>query len=377
VVTPKDLIVNGGPQKFINQLHVGLPHLGPRKLLNLYIDRIYKSRRLSNHGAIVRELETIVGQQVQAECVAVCNATIGLQLVAKAMNLSGEVIVPTFTFIATVNALRWIGLTPVFCDVGPDYLIDFKKIEKLITAQTSAIFGVHLWGQPCHIAQLRKIADKHDLKLVFDAAHAFGCSWHGQPIGSFGDVEVFSFHATKFINCGEGGAITTVDKELAKRLRLMIKHGFDTHESISMDGTNAKMPEVNAAMGLTCLFDRKDIISHNFARYCDYDQHLSILHYDPATSPNYQYVVARVQHRDLVAKVLWSEGVFARKYFYPPCHQLGPNKTDQSFPQAEDLAQKVLVLPTGPTITSANVKMISDLVSCVIKYYPEISCIQF
>jgi dTDP-4-amino-4,6-dideoxygalactose transaminase len=160
------------------------------------------------------------------------------------------VIVPSFTFAATVHALQWLGITPVFCDVNPvSHTMDWRCVEKLISPQTTALLAVHLWGGACDVDELAEIAERHNLKLVFDAAHAFGCSYIGRMIGNFGDAEIFSFHARKVLNTFEGGAVITNDDDLAARLRSIRNFGFRTLDEVVGLGTNAKMSEVSAAMG--------------------------------------------------------------------------------------------------------------------------------
>ena len=180
-----------------------------------------------------------------------CNATVALEIAIRAMGMSGEVIVPSFTFVATAHALQWQEITPVFCDIDPrTHNLDPNRIEEMITPRTTGIIGVHVWGRPCAVDALAEIAQRRHLKLLFDAAHAFGCSYQGQMIGNFGDAEVFSFHATKFFNTFEGGAVVTNDDELAAKMRLMKNFGFHGYDNVIYVGTNGKMSEVSAAMGL-------------------------------------------------------------------------------------------------------------------------------
>jgi dTDP-4-amino-4,6-dideoxygalactose transaminase len=207
----EDLAMFGGTAAFAEALHVGRPNIGNRERLLVRINGILDSKRLTNNGPYVQELEQRISAILGVEhCIAVCNATIALEITAKAAGLSGEVIIPSFTFVATAHALRWQGITPVFCDVGQQtHNIDPYHVERLITPRTTGIVGVHLWGRPCDATALKEIAHGNNLSLVFDAAHAFGCSHEGNMIGNYGDAEVFSFHATKFVNAFEGGVIVT------------------------------------------------------------------------------------------------------------------------------------------------------------------------
>jgi len=189
---------------FAEPLHVGRPNIGDVGEIHRRIDEILKSRWLSNDGAVVQEFEREIASIVGVKhCMAVCNATVGLEIAYRAAGLSGEVIVPANTFVATVHALQWLGITPIFCDIDPQtHNLDPSRVEELITPKTSGIVGVHVWGRPCQVTALEEIAAKYELQLLFDAAHAFGCSLDGRMIGGFGAAEVFSFHATKFVNCG-------------------------------------------------------------------------------------------------------------------------------------------------------------------------------
>ena len=214
-----DLAIFGGPPAFAEKLHVGRPNLGNRDRLLARINEMLDRRWLSNNGPFVQEFEAKMAAYLGVRhCIAMCNGTIALEIAIRATGLRGEVIVPSFTFIATAHALQWQEVTPVFCDIDPrTHLIDPAQIEGLITPRTTGIIGVHTWGQPCDVEALSQIAHRRNLTLMFDAAHAFGCSYRGKMIGNFGAAEVFSFHATKFFNTFEGGAIATNDGDLGRQ----------------------------------------------------------------------------------------------------------------------------------------------------------------
>ena len=204
----------------------------------------------------VREFERHICRVTEAKhAIAVTNATVGLQLVIRALGMKGSVIVPSFTFVATVHALHWQGITPVFCEVDPrTHCIDIHDVERKISGEISGnisgIIGVHMWGSSCDVDGLSDIASQYDVPLLLDAAHAFGSKRKGVPVGGAGAAGgSFSFHATKFVNAFEGGAITTNDDELADRLRLMRNYGFEDYDKVVQSGTNAKMCEPSAAMG--------------------------------------------------------------------------------------------------------------------------------
>jgi dTDP-4-amino-4,6-dideoxygalactose transaminase len=329
---------------------------------------------------MVQALEREIGARLGVpHVVAVCNATIALEVMARALGLRGEVIVPSYTFVATAHALEWLGLTPVFADIDPaTHNLDPAAVARAVTPRTTGILGVHLWGRPAPVADLQAIADRHGLALYFDAAHAFGCSLDGVPVGGFGRCEVFSFHATKFFNTFEGGAITTRDAALAARLRLMINFGFSGYDNVISAGTNGKMTEVCAAMGLTGLESLDAFVAANRRNYECYRRELdgmaglSLLAYDPRQTPNYQYVVAEVGpqfplSRDDVVAVLQAENVLARRYFWPGCHGMPYYRermpaAGERLPGTQAVAQGVVVLPTGSAVSEETVAAVAAIV---------------
>src|SRR5690606_22863643 len=201
-------------------------------------------------------------------CVAMCNGTIALEIAIRATGLRGEVIVPSWTFVATAHSLYWQGITPVFADIDPTtHNLDPAAVRRMITPRTSGIVGVHLWGRAAPVEELQAIADEHGLKLVFDAAHAFGSTYKGRSIGRFGACEVLSFHATKWFNTMEGGAVVTDDDALADAMRLMRNFGFSGYDNVVHPGTNGKMIEVCAAMGLSNMERLDEVMATNQQRH--------------------------------------------------------------------------------------------------------------
>jgi len=366
-------------------LHIGRPNIGERAALLARINDILDRRWLSNNGKYVREFEARLAELLGVKhCVAMCNATVGLEIAIRALDLSGEVILPSFTFIATAHALQWQQITPVFCDIDPvTHNIDPAKVEALITPRTTAILGVHLWGRGCEVAALREIADRHKLKLLFDAAHAFGCSHEGGMIGGFGDAEVFSFHATKFINTLEGGVVSTNDDTLAMQMRRMKNFGFTGYDQVESIGTNGKMNEISAAMGLTNLESLEEFVAINQAHYQRYKEGLaalpglSVMPYDESERCNYQYLVVEIEaskagiSRDELVTHLHKNGIIARRYFHPGCHRMEPYVT--LFPEAGNnlsvtqvLSERLFCLPTGSAVTPEDVKRICNLVGDIL-----------
>lgn len=246
-------------------LHVGGPNLGNRSKFLRRVNQALDRRWLSNDGPFIREFEKKLANTLHVKhVIAVCNATLGIQMAAKALDLHGEVILPSYTFVATAHALCWQGIKPIFVDIDPrSHNISPEAIEKAITPKTTGIVGVHLWGRACDTGKIEAIAKKFGLQVMYDASHALMCSHRGKMIGNFGRCEVFSFHATKFVNSLEGGAISTNDDQLAKKLKLMRNFGFSGYDNVICLGINAKMNEISAAMGLTNLEASKKIISKN------------------------------------------------------------------------------------------------------------------
>jgi dTDP-4-amino-4,6-dideoxygalactose transaminase len=378
-----DLAVLGGDPAFPEPLHVGRPNIGEREAILARIGEVLDRRWLTNDGPLVRELEQRIVERTGARnCVAMANGTIALEIAIRALGLAGEVIVPSFTFVATAHALQWQQITPVFCDVDPrTHSIDPSRIASLLTPRTTGILGVHLWGRPCEVEALEALAVEHGLKLLFDAAHAFDCSHGGEPIGRFGNAEVFSFHATKFVNSFEGGAVVTNDDELAERMRLMRNFGFQGYDDVVYVGTNGKMSEVAAAMALTSLDSIEDFVAVNRRNHFRYRSGLAGLPgvhlLDPSDGgrSNYQYVVAEITDpfpvsRDVLMQVLWSENVRARRYFHPGVHRMEPYRSYQPnagllLPETERVAEHVLVLPTGTAMEVDHVDTVCRIIRTV------------
>lgn len=386
-----DLAILGGTSTFKEKLHVGRPNIGNRDRLLERINDLLDRRWLSNDGPYVQELEKKITDTLGVKhCIAMCNGTVALEIAIRAAGLKGEVILPSFTFIATAHALQWQEITPVFCDIDPQtHTINPWRVEAMITPRTTGIIGVHIWGKPCDVETLTEIARKHKLKLMFDASHAFGCSYRGCMIGNFGEAEVFSFHATKFINSFEGGAVVTNNDELAAKIRLMKNFGFAGYDNVIYIGTNGKMNEVSAAMGLTSLESLEDFITIHYHNYKQYQRELAdipgiyLFSHNEAENCNYQYIVLEINEsitqisREKLIKILHAENVLARRYFYPGCHRMEPYRSffphaGLLLPETEKLAKKVLVLPTGTTLEHDDISKICQIIRLVVTHSCEI-----
>jgi dTDP-4-amino-4,6-dideoxygalactose transaminase len=380
-----DLALFGGKPAFREKVHVGRPNVPDQKKFNKRVDKIFARRWFSNNGVCVQELERKLEDYLGVKhCIAVCNATVGLELAIRAFDLKGEVIVPSFTFVATAHALQWQEITPVFCDIDPaTHHLDPRVVEKMITPYVTGIIGVHIWGRPCAIDELTALAKQAKIKLIYDAAHAFGCSHKGKMIGNFGDAEVFSFHATKIFNTFEGGAIATNNDEVATKIRLMKNFGFSGYDRVIHLGINGKMNEVSAAMGLTCLESIDDFIEANRKNYEAYRKRLArlpgleVIDYGTANKVNYHHIVIEVNEtkaglaRDQLVRILQAENVMARRYFYPGCHRMEPYRSH--WPQAgvflkqtEALCERVMILPTGSAIANTEINRICDVIECAL-----------
>ncbi|MDA9981283.1 aminotransferase class I/II-fold pyridoxal phosphate-dependent enzyme [Gammaproteobacteria bacterium] len=377
---------------FVEPKYVGRPNIGDRAVFIERINDILDSRWLTNHGKYVKEFEDRLAEFVGAKhAVVMTNGTVAIEVLTRALGMTGEVIVPSATFVATAHALQWQGITPVFCDIDSrTHNIDPGQVEELITPRTTGIIGVHLWGRPCDIQALEHISLRHNLKLVFDSSHALGCSYKGDMIGGFGIAETFSFHATKVVNSCEGGALVTNDNELARQARLMTNFGFRGYDKVDYIGINGKMNEMSAAMGLTSLEAFDAFVDRNRANYHVYRDRISqipglqMLSYNETEKNNFHYIVVEVDEsitgisRDHIIDILHKENILARRYFYPGCHRMEPYRSyfphaNLLLPRTEWVLNRVLVLPTGTAITETDIHKICDLLVLIVTHGPEIS----
>jgi dTDP-4-amino-4,6-dideoxygalactose transaminase len=359
------------------KLYVGRPNIGLKQRFMERVESIFDCRWLSNDGPFVREFENYLSELLGVKhVIAMCNATIALEIACRALNFKGEVILPSYTFVATAHALQWQEITPVFCDIDPQtHNIDPNQIERLITPKTSGIIGVHVWGRPCDVDGIESVAAKHNLPVMYDASHALACSHKGKMIGNFGLCEVFSFHATKFINCFEGGAVATNDDSLAEKMRLMRNFGFAGFDKVIYLGINGKMSEISAAMGLTNLESINEFVEINKKNYETYRTELSaingieVINYDLSEKNNFQYIVVDIDpeicnsSRDGIVDYLHKRNIIARKYFWPGCHRMEPYKSfqpnaDLLLPETNRVAARLIVLPTGQVVDTETVKMV-------------------
>ncbi len=377
------MAINGAVPAFDEKLHVGRPNIGSREDFLAYVGEIFDRRWLTNNGPIVQAFEKRVADYHNVKhCVAMCNGTVALEIAIRALGLTDEVIIPSYTFVATAHALHWQGIKPVFADIDPvTHNLDPDAVRRMITPKTTGIMGVHLWGRISPTEALQDIADEYDISLVFDAAHAFGCSSSDTMVGNFGDCEVLSFHATKFFNTFEGGAVLTNNDELAETTRLMRNFGFAGMDNVIHPGVNGKMTEICAAMGMVNLDAIDSVIDANRRNYDAYQealsglQDLSLLRFDQSEHQNYQYVVMEVDggcrvSRDQIVDALHAENVIARRYFWPSCHNMVPYSelfpdAGEQLPNTQIVADRVVVLPTGTTMNEEMVRTVVSIIGAI------------
>ncbi len=354
----------------INVTKTELPLLGD---YNKYLKKIWKSHWVTNDGEFVNKLEKKLSKLLKIDNIAlVNNATSGLLITLKTLGIKGEVVTTPFSFVATTNVLIWEGIKPVFADIDPEtFNIDPDDIERRITKKTSAILAVHVYGNPCDVEKLEKIAKKHNIKLIFDAAHAFNVQYKGKSILNFGDVSVLSFHATKTFHTIEGGGIVTNDKKLLKQFKLYRNFGIKSEEEIILPGINAKMNEFQAAMGLA---NMASIEQGSMRRKKIYEYYLKNLlgvkfQKISATKYNYSYmpvIFKTKKTRDRAYNCMFKTGIKARKYFYPSISDLSyvVNLIGKSnLKNSKEISDSVLCLPMYPGLKRSDILKIVSIVN--------------
>jgi len=394
-VPPTSLAILGGIPVFAKPRHVGTPFIPPRELLHASLDEILDSHWLTNNGPFVCSLEDLLAKKHGVtHAVAMCNATIALQLLIRALGLKGEIIVPSFTFIATAHAATWERLEPRFVEISPEtHCIDPEAAAAAISKNTAALLGVNLWGQLCDVTRLGEIANDAGIPLILDSAQALGCKIkhrsRDQPTAGGAVASVLSLHATKVVNSLEGGAILTNDEALADELRRLRNFGFAGYDKVVSLGTNAKLNEFSAAFairGLECL---DNLIHHNRKIRKMYQESLADLpgvsFHDPPTSPtaNHRYAVLMIDDtncplsRDELMSTLWAENVLARRYFYPGCHRMEPYASlpaswQPRLPATEAVATSVLVLPASSAVSTEDVVLISQRIRQALQQHVDV-----
>lgn len=336
------------------------------------IKGIWENNHLTNRGPLAQRLEKEICEKINTRnLLFVSNGTIAIQLALKALEISGEVITTPFSYVATTTALLWENCKPIFCDINKDtFCIDAEKIEQLITSKTTAILATHVYGIPCDIEKIELIAKKHNLKVIYDAAHAFGVNYKGQSILNYGDVSTCSFHATKLFHTIEGGSITTQDPDLLKKITLFHSFGHIGDEYYT-EGINGKNSEFHAAMGLCNLPKLQQLIAsrkESSELYSDLLNQSKIFRPTiPAeTEYNYAYYPVVFESEEILLKVknkLSENQINSRRYFFPSLNKLHYLEHSNPCPISEDIANRVLCLPLYFSIEHSTIKTISNIVN--------------
>lgn len=348
----------------------------PQEEYNRYLKGIWERNHLTNHGPLLRDLEQQLQRKLNVEHLSfVSNGTVALQIAIKAFNLSGEIITTPFSYVATTSSIAWQNCTPVYVDIDPlSWNIDTNKIEEKITQNTQAILVTHVFGVPCDIEALQEIAEKHNLILIFDAAHAFGVNYKNKSILNYGHASTLSFHATKLFHTIEGGAIITTSVDKATAFNYLRNFGHDGQEAFYGIGINGKASEFNAAMGLTNLPYVDEIIEK---RKNDHQLYSTELEGTPiqrqqidfeTTQYNYAYYPIVLSSEDKVKKVqevMASKNIFPRRYFYPSLNKL-PYVEHINMPIAEDISSRILCLPLYFEMTKEEIKQVCVLLKEII-----------
>lgn len=360
--------------------YVTQPYLPPFEEFVPYLKKIWESKVLTNGGPYHQELESALCKHLGVEHIALfANATIALITALQALRVTGEVITTPYSFVATSHSLLWNGIKPVFVDIEPVSLnIDPRKIEAAITPQTTAIMPVHCYGNPCEVDAIQKIADNYNLRVIYDAAHAFGVEDAGGSVLRHGDLSVLSFHATKVFNTFEGGAIVCPDSKTKLRIDQLKNFGFVDEVTVVAAGINGKMSEFNSALGLVqlrhidqAMAERQRIDARYRALLADIPG-IYCLPHNKETRVNYAYFPILVNpdyplSRDDLYQKLKSHQIHPRRYFYPliadfPMYRGLPSAHRHNLPVANDAAQKILCLPIYPNLTDAKLEEIAALI---------------
>ncbi|KUE81668.1 aminotransferase [Aeromonas schubertii] len=356
------------------------PYLPPLDDFIPYLEEIWENCQLTNNGPFHQQLEKELCLYLGVEHLSLfTNGTLALVTALQALRIKGEVITTPYSFVATSHALIWNNLTPVFVDVKPgSFNIDASKIEEAITPNTTAILPVHCYSTPCEIEEIQRIADNYGLRLIYDAAHAFGTKYKGESILNQGDMSVLSFHATKVFNTFEGGAIISASRKLKQRVDYLKNFGFSDEITIVAPGINAKMSEVNAAFGLLQLKHVDDALSQRkviFDRYCNeladvVGIELPLMKLNGIINYSYFPILVKddyIMSRDMLYSKLKSEGIFARRYFYPlisniPMYNKIPSSSPHNLINANILSSRVICLPLYPGLDPDSLTKIITLI---------------
>jgi len=352
-------------------INVTKTYLPDKEKYKQYVDKIYENGWVTNNGPLVKELESRLADFLCVKnIVLVANGTVALEIAYRTLSIKDYVITTPFSFVATTSSLVTNGLKPVFADINPNTLtIDPQNIKKAITQNTSAIVPVHVFGNGCDVEEIAQIAKDNNLKVIYDAAHAFGVEYKGQSILNYGDISTLSFHATKLFHTIEGGALIINDDGLVEKARYLINFGIENQESIPELGTNAKMNEFEAAMGLALLDDMAMISHKRKAIYEKYQQELAGIttfqQQNNDTTQNFSYfpiILKDKEQTELIQKTLNEKNIFPRRYFYPSLDTLNYIEPKQYMSISRELSERILCLPIYPELTDHEQLMIIQII---------------
>jgi dTDP-4-amino-4,6-dideoxygalactose transaminase len=371
----------GGDPVFAEPIFVTRPIIPDRDLYAERVGEIFSDQWLTNNGPQVLELERLLTQRLGVGfCAAFSSGTTALLTALRALDLQGDVITTPFTFPATPHCIEWNGLRPVFCDIDPDtYNLDVESMASMITPETCALLPVHVFGNPCDVHAIQRIAQERNLNVVYDAAHAFGVSLEGVPIGCFGDLSVLSFHATKVFHTAEGGAIVGSDTSRFEKLALLRNFGIVDENEVRGVGLNGKMSELHAAVGRLVLDQleveiagRRAVTSRYTDRLGGIDG-LKFQRFDPGVERTYFNLTIEIEEevfglsRDALHTALRAENIVARKYFHPlcsenECYRELPSARRESLPNAARVSSQIMSLPHYGALTMHEVDAIADAI---------------
>jgi dTDP-4-amino-4,6-dideoxygalactose transaminase len=368
--------------KMDKKIYITQPFLPPLEEFNIYLQQIWKSKHITNNGPFHKLFEQELCSYLGVKYISLLtNGTIALLVAIKALELKGEVITTPYSFVATAHSIRWNGLEPVFVDIEPVYCnLNTDKIESAITVKTSAIISVHVYGNPCETIRIKNIAEKHNLKVIYDAAHAFGVDQNGKSILNEGDLSILSFHATKVFNTFEGGAIISHTAEMKQKIDDLINFGFQNETTVKGLGINGKMNEVQSAMGLLQLkyidkvIEKRKNIAYLYKNGLEKTQGISFLDDLDEVNHNYAYFPIFVHKdeygltRDELYQKLMQNNIFGRRYFYPLISQFDEyNKiasaSRNNLPISEKISKEVICIPIYPDLELEIIEKIRKVIA--------------
>lgn len=353
-------------------INVTKTYLPSKDKYKSYIDKIYNSGWVTNNGSLVNELTIKLEQFLGVKnLILVSNGTLALQIAYKLLDLKGEVITTPFSFVATTSSLVWEGLTPIFVDIDKDsFCIDFKKIEEKITSNTTAILPVHVFGNSCEVEKIEEIASKYNLKIIYDAAHAFGVNYKGESLLNYGDVSILSFHATKIFHTIEGGALIIKDNKMYEKAKEMINFGIIGPDKINGIGINAKMNEFQAAMGLCVLEDTHSILNkrkkvfNNYIKALKKVENIQLQHRNGNCNNNFSYFPVIFKDENTLINVkreLEKNSIIPRRYFYPSLDRLDYIESEFMC-ISNEVVQRILCLPIYEDLSDYHLEKIIKII---------------